>query len=132
MRNHKKITEKFYQFLAHMFSKDDMDELEAQERLYFIQYIRAVVSRCMDMKDIGQIPILELTMWATLDGKTNITVDPNPNSQIIEGWSLSELTKRLMDAIDDWDVEDIGQKEGKVVDMMSALGWVKDKPGTAG
>ena len=119
------IAEKFFQFLGVMFGKDDMTELEAQERLYLIQYVRNVVNCCFDSQEVGQIPILEMTVWATYDGKTNVTINPSKNKQTLESWELSKLTKRLMDAIDEWDVKDIGQKSGKVVDMMSQLGWVK-------
>jgi len=124
------MIERFFQFLAAIFGKDDMDDLELQERLYLIQYIRAIVSRCLDAQEVGQIPILELTVWATHDGKTNVTIDPNGNPQILQNWALSKLTKRLQDAINAWDFEDIGKKEGKVIDMASAFGWVADK-GTA-
>lgn len=120
------ITEKFYQFLAVMFGKDNMNELEAKERLYFIKYIREVVFRCLEAKEIGQIPILEITVWATHDGKTNVTVDPNANKQILEGWELSKLVQRVQEAINEWDKEDIGKKAGKVIDMMHKLGWIKD------
>jgi len=118
------IVEKFYQFLGVIFGKDDMSDLEAKERLYLIQYIREVVSNCLEAQEINQIPILELTVWATYNGKTNVTINPNKNSQILRGWELSKLTKRLMDAINKWDAKDIGQKDGKVIDMMSGLGWV--------
>ena len=121
------VVERFFNFLAVMFGKDDMDDLEAQERLYLIQYIREVVGRCFDAQEVGQIPILELTVWAANDGKTNVTIDPNKNPQILEGWMLSKLTKRLQDAINAWDFEDIGQKDGKVIDMSSAHGWLGDK-----
>ena len=125
------IVEKFFQFLAVMFGKDDMSDIEVQERLYLIQYVRNVVDCCFEAQEMGQIPILELTVWATYDGRTNVTVNPSKNKQALESWELSKLTKRLMDAIDGWDVEDIGQKSGKVIDMMSQLGWIQDK-GTAG
>ena len=121
------IIEKFFLFLGVMFGKDDMNELEAKERLYFIQYVREVVSGCLSAQKMGQIPILELTVWATHDGKTNTTINPSPNREIQESWMLSKLTKRLMDTISAWDKEDIGMKEGKVIDMMSQLGWVKDE-----
>ena len=123
----KEIIEKFFQFLAVIFGKEDMNDLEAKERLYFIQYIRGVVSECLDAQQIGQIPILELTVWATHDGKTNTTIYPSPNRQIQEGWDLSKLTKRLMGTVNAWDKDDIGQKQGKVIDMMSKVGWVVDK-----
>ena len=120
------IVERFFEFLAVIFGKEDMNDLEAKERLYLIQYIREVVSGCLNAQKTGQIPILELTIWASQDGKTNVTINPNKNPQIRDGWFLSELTKRLMEAINAWDKEDIGQKEGKVIDMMGKLGWVKD------
>jgi len=124
------VVERFFKFLAVIFGKDEMNDLEAQERLYLIQYIREVVIRCLDAQEVGQIPILELTVWATHDGKTNVTIDPNRNPQILQGWMLSKLTKRLQDAINAWDFEDIGKKDGKVIDMASAFGWIADK-GTA-
>lgn len=121
------IIEKFFQFLAIIFGKEDMNDLEAQERLYLIQYIREVVSMCLDAQQMGQIPILELTVWATHNGKTNVTINPNANPQILEGWKLSDLVKRLQGGINAWDKYDIGQKQGVVIDMMSKLGWVMGK-----
>ena len=124
------IIEKFYQFLSVIFGKNDMTDIEAKERLYFIQYIRSIVSRCLEFRESGQIPILEITVWASHAGKTNVTIDPNKNPQILQGWEISKLINRLQGAINAWDNEDLGKKDGKVIDMMYKFGWVKDKPKT--
>ena len=121
------IVEKFFQFLGVMFGKNGMTDIEAQERLYLIQYMRTVLNCCLEAQEMGQIPILEMTVWATYDGKTNVTINPSKNKQTLESWELSKLTKHLMDVINAWDKEDIGRKEGKIIDMMSKLGWIKDK-----
>jgi len=99
--------------------------LEAKETLYYIKYIKSNISACLDAQQAGQIPILELTIWARQDGRTEATINPQKDPQIRDGWFLSDLTKRLMRAVDEWDRDDIGQKDGHVVDMMSKLGWVK-------
>lgn len=116
------------QFLGLIFGKDDyMSEVDAKECLYYVKYIRSCIEACLESQKIGQIPIMEFTVWARHDGKTEVTVNPNKDPQIIEGWQLSKLTKRIMDAINAWDFEDIGQKEGKVIDMTSIHGWTGDK-----
>jgi len=114
-------------FLGLIFGKDDyMSEVDAQECLYYVQYIKANVEACLDAQDRGEIPILECTVWATHQGKTDVTVNYNKNPEIRDSWFLSELIARLMSAINEWDSKDLGKKQGKVVDMMSRLGWVKD------
>ena len=127
MEKKEEIIEKFFQFLAVIFTRDDMNELEMKEALYYIQYIRSVVSRCLDAQDISQIPILELTVWGTAQGKTNVSIDPSRNPEILASWQLSQLVKRLQAAIDKWDTDDLGQKQGKVIDLMSRLGWTMDR-----
>jgi hypothetical protein len=42
------------------------------------------------------------------------------------------MIKKLQTVINEWDVKDIGQKSGKVIDMMSKLGWVYTGHGRAG
>jgi hypothetical protein len=132
MTTNTEIVDKFFKFLAVIFSKDDMTELETKESLYFIQYIRSIMTRCLEAQRVNQIPILEMTVWATSDGNTNVSIDPTKSQQIRDSWFLSELIQRLMLAVNAWDAEDIGQKEGKVIDMMSKLGWVYTGRGRAG
>jgi hypothetical protein len=127
------IVEKFFDFLRYIFGKDRYDsEVDAKECLYYVKYMKSVLESCLDSRDKGQIPILEITVWATHEGKTEVTVNPSPDRQIQVGWKLSEMIKKLQTVINEWDVKDIGQKEGKVIDMMSKLGWVYTGHGRAG
>ena len=131
-RENQRKVDALIRFLGVIFGKEDyMSEVDAKECLYYVKYIKSCIEACLDAQEIGQIPILECTIWARHDGKTEVTINPSKNPEIRDSWFLSELTQRLMDAINAWDSKDLGVKQGEVIDMMSKLGWVRDI-GTAG
>ena len=131
-RENQRKVDALIRFLGVIFGKEDyMSEVDAKECLYYVKYIKSCIDACLNAQSICQIPILECTIWARHDGKTEVTINPNKNPEIRDSWFLSELTHRLMEAINKWDKKDIGQKQSKVIDMMSQLGWVRDI-GTAG
>lgn len=117
---------KLFEFLAVIFGKDDyMSEVDAKECLYYIKFIKSCIEGCLDGQEQGMIPVYQIIIYGSHDGKIVPTINCTPDKQIQKDWLLSELTARLMYAINDWDKKDIGQKEGKIVDMMSKLGWVR-------
>ena len=74
-----------FRFLGVIFTDNEMDEVEIKEALYLIKYIRSTLDKCLEGQQMKMIPIFDLSLWASADGKMGIIVDPSPNIEIQQG-----------------------------------------------
>ena len=81
------------------------NELDIKEGEYIAKYSSERFAETLNQYETyKRIPIFQLVIYASSDGKSNVSMVASPEPEILRNFRLPELGSGLKKAIDEWDV----------------------------